>query len=89
MSPKIIEPTPSAHDYQLLIKHFLQTPLVYLPDQEIIFRDKMRYTYAAFEKRISRLANALKNLGVKSGNTVAVMDWDSHRAIWNVSLPFP
>ena len=79
MSPKIIEPTPSAHDYQLLIKHFLQTPLVYLPDQEIIFRDKMRYTYAAFEKRISRLANALKNLGVKSGNTVAVMDWDSHR----------
>ena len=79
MSPKIIEPTPSAHDYQLLIKHFLQTPLVYLPDQEIIFRDKMRYTYAAFEKRISRLANALKNLGVESGNTVAVMDWDSHR----------
>ena len=79
MSPKIIEPTPSAHDYQLLIKHFLQTPLVYLPDQEIIFRDKMRYTYAAFEKRISRLANALKNLGVKPGNTVAVMDWDSHR----------
>ena len=79
MSPKIIEPTPSAYNYQLLIKHFLQTPLVYLPDQEIIFRDKMRYTYAAFEKRISRLANALKNLGVKSGSTVAVMDWDSHR----------
>jgi acyl-CoA synthetase (AMP-forming)/AMP-acid ligase II len=79
MTPKIIEPTPSAYDYRLLIKHFLRTPLIYSPDQEIVYRDKMRYTYADFGKRIHRLANALKDLGVDPGDTVAVMDWDSHR----------
>ena len=79
MAAKIIEPTPSAYNYQLLIKHFLQTPLIYAPDREIIYRDKMRYTYATLGKRISRLANALKDLGVEPGDTVAVMDWDSHR----------
>ncbi len=79
MTPKIIEPTPSAYDYRLLIKHFLRTPLIYSPDQEIIYRDRMRYTYTAFGKRIHRLANALKDLGVAPGDTVAVMDWDSHR----------
>jgi fatty-acyl-CoA synthase len=79
MAPKIIEPTPSAYDYRLLIKHFLQTPLIYSPDQEIIYRDRMRYTYTDFGRRIHRLANTLKYLGVRPGNTVAVMDWDSHR----------
>jgi len=79
MTPKIIEPTPSAYNYRLLIKHFLRTPLIYSPDQEIVYRDRMRYTYAAFGKRIHRLANALKDLGVEPGDTVAVMDWDSHR----------
>ncbi|MGA7144362.1 MAG: AMP-binding protein, partial [Desulfobacterales bacterium] len=79
MTANIIEPTPSAYNYQLLIKHFLRTPLVYSPDREIIYRDKMRYTYAGLGKRIHRLANALKNIGVKPGDTVAVMDWDSHR----------
>jgi fatty-acyl-CoA synthase len=79
MTPKIIDPTPSAYDYRLLIKHFLQTPLIYSPDQEIIYRDKMRYTYADFGKRIHQLANSLRDLGVRPGDTVAVMDWDSHR----------
>jgi fatty-acyl-CoA synthase len=79
MTGKIIDPTPSAYHYRLLIKHFLQTPMIYSPDQEIIYRDRMRYTYAAFAKRIHRLANALKDLGVEPGDTVAVMDWDSHR----------
>ena len=79
MTAKIIEPTPSAYDYRLLIKHFLRTPLIYSPDQEIVYRDRVRYTYADFGKRIHRLANALKDLGVEPGDTVAVMDWDSHR----------
>jgi fatty-acyl-CoA synthase len=79
MTAKIIKPTPSAYNYQLLIKHFLRTPLIYSPDQEIIYRDKMRFSYATFGKRINRLANALKDLGVAPGDTVAVMDWDSHR----------
>jgi fatty-acyl-CoA synthase len=72
-------PTPSAYDYQLLIKHFLQTPLIYAPDQEIIYRDRWRYTYAEFGRRVARLAGALAEMGVRKGDTVAIMDWDSHR----------
>ncbi len=74
-----IVPTPSAYNYQLLVKHLLHPPLLYSPNQEIIYRDRWRYTYADFGKRVARLANALTDLGVKHGDTVAIMDWDSHR----------
>ncbi|MFP4668434.1 MAG: fatty acid--CoA ligase [Desulfobacterales bacterium] len=76
---KKIKSTPSAYNYQLLIKHILPTPLIYAPEQEIVYRDVHRYTYRDFAKRVARLANALTSLGVKPGQTVAVMDWDSHR----------
>jgi fatty-acyl-CoA synthase len=79
IATKIIQPTPSAYNYQLLIKHLLATPLIYSPDQQIVYRDKVRYTYTDFAHRVARLANALETIGVKPGNTVAVMDWDSHR----------
>jgi long-subunit acyl-CoA synthetase (AMP-forming) len=39
----------------------------------------MRYAYLTFSRRVSQLANTLENLGVRQGDTVAVMDWDSHR----------
>jgi fatty-acyl-CoA synthase len=39
----------------------------------------MRYTYITFINRVNKLANLLKSLGIKEGDTVAVMDWDSHR----------
>ncbi|MBI5896710.1 MAG: fatty acid--CoA ligase, partial [Desulfobacterales bacterium] len=35
--------------------------------------------YTELNARIGRLANALTALGVRPGDTVAVMDWDSHR----------
>ncbi len=76
---KKIDPTPSAYSYQLLIKHLLHTPLVHAPDQEIVYRDMKRYSYADLAKRAARLANMLAQHGVKPGDTVAVMDWDSHR----------
>ena len=79
MSATLIERTPSAYDYPLLIKHLLHTPLVTAPDQEIVYRDISRYTYRTLSKRISRLASGLAGLGVRPGDTVAVMDWDSHR----------
>ena len=74
-----IERTPSAYAYPLLIKNILRMPLVYAPKQEIIYRDKMRYNYQALNSRVAQLANMLEKLGVTPGNTVAVMDWDSHR----------
>ncbi len=74
-----IERTPSAYSYPLIIKNLLRTPMIYSPNQEIVYRDKLRYDYLTFGKRVARLANALERLGVGPGTTVAVMDWDSHR----------
>lgn len=79
MAVKKIVKAPSAYSYPLLIKNLLRTPLAYSPHQEIVYRDKMRYDYVTFSKRVAKLANALKGLGVKEGDTVAIMDWDSHR----------
>ncbi len=79
VTTKILKPTPSAYNYQLLIKHLLVTPLIYSPNQEIVYRDVKRYTYTELGKRVARLANALTRIGVQPGDTVAVMDWDSHR----------
>ncbi|MFW6284154.1 MAG: AMP-binding protein, partial [Desulfosalsimonas sp.] len=79
MTFKKIEPTPSAYNYQMLIKHILETPLIYFPDREIVYRDLNRYTYRDLNQRIHQLANTLASHGVGPGSTVAVMDWDSHR----------
>jgi fatty-acyl-CoA synthase len=79
MSASLIERTSSAYDYPLLIKHLLHTPLAVDPEQEIVYRDLIRYTYRTLRQRIGRLATGLAALGVKPGDTVAVMDWDSHR----------
>ncbi|MDW7644480.1 MAG: fatty acid--CoA ligase [Desulfuromonadales bacterium] len=79
MSDSVITRTESAYAYPLLIKNLLQTPLVTNPEQEIVYRDLLRYDYRTLHQRICRLAHALKKLGVKPGDTVAVMDYDSHR----------
>ncbi len=76
---KKVVKTPSAHEYPLLIKQLLITPLINNPEKEIVYRDKLRYTYRELADRINRLASALEKLGVEPGDTVAVMDWDSHR----------
>ena len=65
--------------YPLIIKKLLNTPLIYAPDQEIVYRDKLRYTYRDLYDRIQRLAGGLEKLGVRQGDTVAVFDYDSNR----------
>ena len=79
MNDLLIERTSSAYTYPLLIKNLLAYPVVNNPDQEIVYRDQLRFDYRTLRERICRLANALTTLGVKPGDTVAVMDWDSHR----------
>jgi fatty-acyl-CoA synthase len=79
MTFRTIEPTASAYAYPLLIKHLIKTPLRYAPQQEILYRDRVRHDYRTLEERIHRLAGALRGLGIGPGDTVAVMDWDSHR----------
>ncbi len=79
LSPKKIGKTPSAYAYPLIIKQLLHTPLLYSPDQEIVYRDKLRMTYRDLYSRIGRLASALSSHGVGADDVVAVLDWDSHR----------
>jgi len=79
MGVKIIERTASAYLYPLLIKNLLSNSIVRSSEQEIIYRDHMRYTYKDLHSRIAKLAGALTELGVKQGDTVAVMDFDSNR----------
>lgn len=78
MSDTLITRTTSAYDYPLLIKNLLFCPVVDAPDQEIVYRD-YRFNYRELRQRVARLANLLTSLGIKRGDTVAVMDWDSHR----------
>lgn len=79
MPDSLIPRTDSAYSYQLLIKQLLYAPLANNPEQEIVYRDQWRGNYLTLRERICRLANALTRLGVKAGDTVAVMDYDSHR----------
>ena len=69
----------TAYDYPLTIKNLFLAPMVDAPDQEIVYRGELRITYRRFRERVARLARALMDLGVRPGDTVAVMDWDSHR----------
>src|SRR5437867_5895005 len=75
----LIEHTPSAHQYPLIIKQLLQTAIARTPEQEIVYRDLQRYSYGALGERAGRLAGGLTRLGIEPGDTVGVMDWDSHR----------
>nr|ALV86491.1 long-chain fatty acid--CoA ligase [uncultured bacterium 20] len=75
----MIERTPEAYGYPLLVRHLLERPLVCAPEQEIVYRNLVRYDYRTLRRRVGRLAGALARLGVEPGDTVAVMDWDSHR----------
>ncbi|MCZ4283229.1 MULTISPECIES: fatty acid--CoA ligase [Marinobacter] len=80
MAPtRILKPADNAHQYPLLIKQLLLSGPRYSPDQEIVYANRSKYTYTDLVERINRLANALTDAGVKPGDTVAVMDWDTPR----------
>ncbi|MFB9296863.1 fatty acid--CoA ligase [Persicitalea jodogahamensis] len=76
---KLIPRTPSAYEPPMLIKSLLAQSLRFNPTREIIYRDLFRMDYFEFNKRVRRLANALTKVGINAGDTVAVLDWDSHR----------
>lgn len=69
----------NAYKHQLLIKQFLENSLRISPENEIVYKDKFRYNYYAFNKRVNQLANLLYTLDYKGGATIGVLDYDSHR----------
>ena len=79
MTGTFIQAAKSAYKYPLLIKQLWHTPLVQAPDQVIVYRGIKRFTYAQLRERIGQLASSLARLGVGSGDTVGVLDWDSNR----------
>ncbi len=68
-----------AAPYGLTLRRILECPIAFDPAQEIVYRGLRRLTYADLRARVHRLAGALAALGVRRGDTVAVLDWDSHR----------
>jgi len=70
--------TRSANEPQLTIGGILDHGVA-CAHGEIVYADRARYTYAALRERVGRLASALARLGVRPGDTVGVMDWDTHR----------
>ncbi|UVJ44822.1 fatty acid--CoA ligase [Pseudomonas sp. LS1212] len=79
LQTRVIPPADGAYQYPLLIKRLLLSGSRYEKTREIVYRDQLRYNYLTLNERIARLANVLTQAGVKAGDTVAVMDWDSHR----------
>ena len=72
MSYSLIEATPSAYAYPLLIKSLLHSGLTNAPNQQIVYADRKRYDYITLRQRIGRLASALTGLGIQPGRTVGV-----------------
>ncbi|WKB36451.1 AMP-binding protein [Terrilactibacillus sp. S3-3] len=75
-------PSTSMNDYQLntttLIRHAARN----FPDQDILYRKNNeihRYTYNEAYTRMKKVANFLKRLGVRAGDKIGVLDWNSHR----------
>ncbi len=79
LKTKILPSTEEAYSYPLLIKRILEDSLKYSPENEIVYRDLFRYNYIELNKRVKKLANLLGSLGINAGDTVAVLEYDSHR----------
>ncbi|MDA9734177.1 fatty acid--CoA ligase [SAR116 cluster bacterium] len=69
----------SFYNYPLLIKQLLISPLSSNPEQEIVDNENQRYDYKRLNTNIHTLANALRELGIKKGDTIGVMAWDTIR----------
>lgn len=76
-------PATSGDDYQLntitLLRHAART----FPEQEVVSRridgTIRRSDYAQTYARVKQAANALVDLGVKPGDRVGIMEWNTHR----------
>lgn len=75
-------PATSQDDYQLNVTNIIRHAARNFAEQEIASRKHdgtiFRYTYAEAYQRMGRLANALSRLGVKVGDRVGVLAWNTH-----------
>ncbi len=67
------------NDFNLNLRNlFVNTPKNF-SETEIVYRNRRRMTYSKFFERVQGLAAGLSSIGVKQGDTVAVIDWDTDR----------
>jgi fatty-acyl-CoA synthase len=70
-------------DWPLVVPSILEHANVNHPEQEIVTRSVEgpihRYTYADLYKRAKRCAKALRKLGVREGDVVATLAWNTYR----------
>lgn len=77
-TPRILTtPAGDAYAYPLLLRHLLAN-VAQQTTAEIVSGER-RLSYHDLIDRVTRLATLLAERGVRAGDTVAVMDWDSHR----------
>ncbi|HLI46530.1 MAG TPA: long-chain-fatty-acid--CoA ligase [Geobacterales bacterium] len=63
--------------YELTIDKLLESGARTFPNREIVYRDLRRYSFQSFTDSVKRLVSGLRKLGVKKGDRVAVIDWDT------------
>lgn len=69
-------------DYPLCLRSILYRARTIFPKKEVVSRDFsgiFRYNYGEMGRRVCRLANALKELGIRPGEKVASFAWNNHR----------
>ncbi|MGM0858546.1 MAG: fatty acid--CoA ligase [Pseudomonadota bacterium] len=79
VTPKILPAAASATNPALMIGDLLEAGVRMAGDNQIVYRDQSRHDYQRFQARVHQLAHSLTAQGVKAGDVVAVLDWDSHR----------
>lgn len=76
-------PATTGDDYQLNTISVLRFASEVYPEVEVASRRDdgtlFRYSYQAAYERVCRLANALDRLGIRPGDRVGVMDWNTYR----------
>lgn len=72
-------------DRPLLISTLIDHAARYHPDVEIVSRTcegpTVRTNWRDLSKRVAKLANALKSMGIKPGDRVASLAWNTHRHV--------
>jgi long-chain acyl-CoA synthetase len=61
------------------LAHILQRAIALYPQRTAVIDGGLRLTYRALGERVHRLAAALTAIGLKRGDRVAILDWNSHR----------
>lgn len=69
-------------EYSLTLKNLLERNRLLFSKKEVFSRllaRDFRYTYGDYQKKVRRLANVLKELGVEPGDRVGTLAWNHHR----------